>query len=66
MLLPGGPTMTGMVPDEIPDEFRARLLDPAVMGPPVVWLASDDARGVHGERIVARDFDQWLAHHGRR
>jgi gluconate 5-dehydrogenase len=58
LLLPGGPTMTGMVPDEIPDDFRARLLDPAIMGPPIVWLASDDARGVHDERIVAKDFER--------
>jgi NAD(P)-dependent dehydrogenase (short-subunit alcohol dehydrogenase family) len=61
MLLPGGPTATGMVPDEIPDEFRARLLDPGVMGPPVVWLASESAAGVHDERIVAREFEDWLA-----
>jgi gluconate 5-dehydrogenase len=61
MLLPGGPTATGMVPDEIPDEFRARLLDPAIMGPPIVWLASEAAAGVHDERIVARDFEEWLA-----
>jgi gluconate 5-dehydrogenase len=60
MLLPGGPTATGMVPDEIPDEFRDRLLDPAIMGPPIVWLASAAAAGVHDERIVARDFDDWL------
>jgi gluconate 5-dehydrogenase len=56
LLLPGGPTMTGMVPDEIPDNFRARLLDPAIMGPPIVWLASDAAREVHDARIVATDF----------
>jgi gluconate 5-dehydrogenase len=37
------------------------LLDPAIMGPPIVWLASDDAAGVHDERIVARDFERWLA-----
>jgi len=61
LLLPGGATATGMVPDEIPDEFRARLLDPAIMGPPIVWLASDAAAGVHDERIIARDFDEWLA-----
>jgi hypothetical protein len=36
------------------------LLDPAIMGPPIVWLASDDAAGVHDERIVARDFERWL------
>ena len=34
ILLPGGATRTGMIPDEVPDEARAALLDPAVMGPP--------------------------------
>ncbi|HXB17103.1 MAG TPA: SDR family oxidoreductase [Solirubrobacteraceae bacterium] len=60
ILLPGGPTDTGMIPDEMPDELRANLLDPAVMGPPIIWLASPDATGVHDERIVARDFGDWL------
>jgi hypothetical protein len=31
-----------------------------VMGPPIVWLASPDAAGIHGERIVAADFETWL------
>jgi len=61
ILLPGGVTATGMIPAEIPDELRANLLDPAIMGPPIVWLASPDAAGVHDERIVAREFDAWLA-----
>jgi gluconate 5-dehydrogenase len=65
LLLPGGPTATGMVPDEIPDEFRARLLDPAAMGPPIVWLASPAATGVHDERIIAAEFDAWLAARAR-
>ena len=30
------------------------------MGPPIVWLASDKAVGVHDERIVAAEFDRWL------
>ena len=30
------------------------------MGPPIVWLASDEAAGVHDERIVATEFDRWL------
>ncbi len=60
ILLPGGATDTGMIPDELRDELRAGLLDPAIMGPPIVWLASPDATGVHDERIVARDFDEWL------
>jgi NAD(P)-dependent dehydrogenase (short-subunit alcohol dehydrogenase family) len=56
ILLPGGGTRTGMVPDDVPAEIRSGLLDPAVMGPPIVWLASDQATGVHDERIVATDF----------
>jgi NAD(P)-dependent dehydrogenase (short-subunit alcohol dehydrogenase family) len=65
LLLPGGATATGMVPDGLADERRATLLDPSIMGPPIVWLASPAAAGVHGERIVARHFDAWLAEHGR-
>jgi NAD(P)-dependent dehydrogenase (short-subunit alcohol dehydrogenase family) len=61
VLLPGGATATGMVPDEVPAERRALLLDPAIMGPPVVWLASKEAEGVHNERIVAKEFEDWLA-----
>jgi gluconate 5-dehydrogenase len=60
-LLPGGRgTRTGMVPDDVPDDVRARLLDPAVMGPPIVWLASERAAGVRNRRIVAADFDAAL------
>jgi gluconate 5-dehydrogenase len=61
MLLPGGATDTGMIPPGTSQEVRDRLLDPAIMGPPVVWLASDAAAGVHDERIVATEFEQWLA-----
>jgi gluconate 5-dehydrogenase len=41
--------------------MRTRLLDPAIMGPPIVWLASNDATGVHDQRIVATEFADWLA-----
>jgi NAD(P)-dependent dehydrogenase (short-subunit alcohol dehydrogenase family) len=59
LLLPGGATVTGMLPlDAVPGDQR--FLDPAVMGPPIVWLASDDAAGVHDQRIVAVEFDRWL------
>jgi len=61
VLLPGGPTATGMLPDDVSRETRARLLDPAIMGPPIVWLASEAAQGVHDERIIATEFDAWLA-----
>jgi gluconate 5-dehydrogenase len=61
LLLPGGATATGMVPDDAPPAIRARLLDPAVMGPPLVWLSSPAADGVHDERIVAAGFEDWMA-----
>jgi NAD(P)-dependent dehydrogenase (short-subunit alcohol dehydrogenase family) len=52
-LLPGGATATGMVPADVPDEVRARLLDPDVIVQPLIWLASDDADNVTGKRIIA-------------
>jgi gluconate 5-dehydrogenase len=66
ILLPGGPTATGMVPDDISREARARLLDPSVMAAPIVWLASPAAEGVHDERIIAHNFADWLNARGRR
>src|SRR6185437_4217261 len=57
ILLPGGATLTGMIPDGVSAEAQAALLDPDVMGPPIVWLASDRAAAVHGRRIVATEFD---------
>lgn len=61
MLLPGGATDTGMIPDAMDDQARRSLLSPQIMGPPAVFLASPEAAGVTGERIVAKDFDAWLA-----
>jgi NAD(P)-dependent dehydrogenase (short-subunit alcohol dehydrogenase family) len=63
VLLPGGATRTGMVPDEQAALLR-NLLDPEIMGPPIVWLASPEASGVTDERITAAEFSQWLT--GRR
>jgi NAD(P)-dependent dehydrogenase (short-subunit alcohol dehydrogenase family) len=61
ILLPGGATATGMIPDDASPETRVALLDPAIMGPPIVWLASEQAEGVHDERIIATSFDTWLS-----
>jgi gluconate 5-dehydrogenase len=56
ILLPGGATHTGMIPEDVPDELRSALLPADVMGPPIVWLASPAAADVHGERVVATEF----------
>jgi gluconate 5-dehydrogenase len=31
------------------------------MGPPIVWLASPAADGLHDELIIAVEFESWLA-----
>ncbi len=61
-LLPGGATATGMIPDGVP---REGLLQPEIMGPPIVFLASSEAEGLTGARIVAKDFDAWLRERSR-
>lgn len=53
VLLPGGATNTGMIPVTYPELQRKNLIDPSVMGPPTVFLASDDAREINGQRIIA-------------
>jgi gluconate 5-dehydrogenase len=50
-----------MIPEGMPEQARAGLLDPAIMGPPIVWLASPEAARVHDQRIVASRFEEWLA-----
>lgn len=61
VLVPGGATESGMIPDEMAPEHRRGLLRAEVMGPPAVFLASSEAEGLTGARIVAKDFDAWLA-----
>lgn len=60
LLLPGGATATGMIPEPFPSNARRRLLHPGVMGPPIVYLASALAHDVHDQRIVATTFQEWL------
>ena len=52
-LLPGGATRTGMIPEGLSEEARAKLLDPAIIVPPLLWLASSESDGVTGRRLVA-------------
>jgi 3-oxoacyl-[acyl-carrier protein] reductase len=58
VLLPGGATNTGMIPDTFPELKRKELIDPAIMGPPAVYLASDDASGINGQRIIAIEWKE--------
>ena len=58
VLVPGGVTNTGIVGDEAGD--RARMLQPEIMVPPLLWLISDAAAGVTARRFVAMDWDASL------
>jgi NAD(P)-dependent dehydrogenase (short-subunit alcohol dehydrogenase family) len=56
LLLPGGPTNTGMVPASTPVDVQARLLQPEIIQAPAVFLASDASHGLTGRRLIAT---QW-------
>lgn len=65
VLLPGGATRTGMIPDgDSAGPPGPPLLDPAVMERPIAFLASPQAAGITGERIVATEFEHWLQARG--
>jgi NAD(P)-dependent dehydrogenase (short-subunit alcohol dehydrogenase family) len=55
-VLPGGATLTGMIPDSFPEAERHRLLDPDIIVPIVAWLSSASSVGVTGKRF---DASQW-------
>lgn len=57
-LLPGGATATGMIPDVFPQEGRNSLLDPTIIVPPLIWLASEASSGVTGRRLDASRWKQ--------
>src|SRR3984885_7456428 len=52
-LLPGGATLTGMVPQTVSEKVRSTLLDPSIIVPPLLWLVSPEADGMTGRRLVA-------------
>ena len=65
LLAPGGPSDTGFVTDEIRARYNAiGLLPASIMNEAIVFLASDKAKGVNGEKIIARQFDEWLSEKG--
>ena len=56
-LLPGGATLTGMIPAGFPESARGRLLDPAIMVPPLLWLVSEDTNAITGCRVTANRWE---------
>ncbi|HVB05745.1 MAG TPA: SDR family oxidoreductase [Acidimicrobiales bacterium] len=59
ILVPGGGADTAMVP-EVAGRSRAGLVTPEKMGPPVVWLASDESAGATARRFLGRLWDPGL------
>jgi NAD(P)-dependent dehydrogenase (short-subunit alcohol dehydrogenase family) len=59
ILLPGGATETGMIPEEVANSLRAQLLSADIMAEPILFLCSDESQGIHDERIIAKDFARW-------
>ena len=58
VLVPGGVTNTPLVGDDAGD--RAKMLQPDIMVPPLLWLVSPAADGVNARRFVAADWDTSL------
>ena len=56
ILLPGGATETGMIPEEVVNSLRTQLLSADIMAEPILFLCSDESEGIHDERIIAKDF----------
>ncbi len=56
-LSPGGATLTGMIYEDYGDR---KLNHPDIMGPSIIWLASELSGGFNGERFIAQDWDTSL------
>ena len=61
ILLPGGATLTGMIPPSFPEDKKQNLLRPDIVGPAAIYLASDEAENINGQRIIAAE---WNKEHG--
>lgn len=60
ILVPGGPANTRLIPADAPLR-REDLIQPEAMVPPLLWLVSDAASGVTGERFLAALWDTTLS-----
>ena len=59
VLIPGGTSDTNMIPLDIEIQ-RKDLIQPDIMGPPSVWLASEESKSINGHRFIAYNWDDTL------
>ncbi len=64
VICPGGFTDTNMAPPGLTERMRASglpVLPPTVLNEAILWLASNPAADLAGEKLVGKDFPRWLA-----
>ena len=64
VICPGGFTDTNMAPPGAKERMLAAglpVLPPTVLNDAILYLASDAAAGLTGQKLVGKDFSQWLA-----
>ena len=63
IICPGGVTDTGMLTDEMKvnlEKNNIPILPPNILNKTILYLASPEADNLTGEKIVGKEFDEWL------
>ena len=63
VICPGGFTDTNMAPPGLTEQMRAAgrpVLPPTVLNEVILYLASNPAADLNGEKLVGKDFARWL------
>ena len=64
VICPGGFTDTNMAPPGMTERMRASglpVLPPTVLNEVILYLAANPAEDLSGEKLVGKDFQQWLS-----
>ena len=69
VLLPGGAALTGLMPESQREEYlkgnyTRPLLPAEILDDAILFLASPLAEGMTGERIIGKEFGEWLTEKG--
>ena len=66
VVLPGGATDTGLIPEGSREMFvkRGNLQTPDILNETILFFASPKADGIYNQRVLGREFHQWLEEKG--